>query len=71
MGKQPLGALLVNEVLTTEYRRSGGCLMDAGLVAAYAALGFSILAAGTMIGGTVYYFVNLLREPQGWEGFSK
>jgi hypothetical protein len=45
--------------------------MDAGLVAAYAALGFSILAAGTMIGGTVYYFVNLLREPQGWEGFSK
>jgi hypothetical protein len=39
--------------------------MDAGLVVAYAALGFSILAAGTMIGGTVVYFVSLLREPQG------
>jgi len=39
--------------------------MDVGLVAAYAALGISILAAGTMIGGTVVYFVNLLREPQG------
>ena len=45
--------------------------MDVGLVAAYAALGISILAAGTMIGGAVAYFVNLLREPQGWEGFSK
>ena len=37
--------------------------MDAGLVAAYAALGFSVLAAGTMVGATLYYFVNLLREP--------
>jgi hypothetical protein len=39
--------------------------MDVGLVAAYAALGISILAASTMIGGAVAYFVNLLREPQG------
>jgi hypothetical protein len=35
-----------------------------GLVAAYASLGFSILAAGTMIGGVVYHFVSLLREPE-------
>jgi hypothetical protein len=39
--------------------------MDVGLVAANAALGISILAAGTMIGGAVVYFVNALREPQG------
>jgi hypothetical protein len=38
---------------------------ETGLAAAYVALGFSILAAGTMIVGTVYYFVSLLREPQG------
>jgi len=39
--------------------------MDVGLAAAYAALGISILAAGTVIGGAVAYFVNVLREPQG------
>jgi hypothetical protein len=39
---------------------------ELGLVAAYAALGVSVLASGTMIGGAVYYFVSLLREPQGY-----
>ena len=61
---------MVNKVLTTEYggtfsKRSVGRVMDQiALVPAYSALGFSILAAGTMIAGTVYYFVSLLREPQ-------
>jgi hypothetical protein len=38
---------------------------EIALIGAYTALGFSILAAGTMIGGTVYYFVSLLREADG------
>ena len=38
---------------------------EVGLAAAYVSLGFSILAAGTMIGSTVYYFVSLLREADG------
>jgi hypothetical protein len=36
---------------------------EIALAAAYSALGICILAAGTMIGGTVYYFVSLLHEP--------
>ena len=38
--------------------------MEVGLVAANVSLGFSISVAGTMIEGTVYYFVSSLREPQ-------
>jgi hypothetical protein len=50
---------VVNKILTAM-----GVFMDGGLVAAYAALGFSILAAGTIISGAVVYFVNVLSEPR-------
>jgi hypothetical protein len=33
---------------------------------AYVALSAAILASGTMIGGFVYYFIHLLREPAEW-----